>query len=290
VTAVAPPLEGLTGSGRGRVADRRTRTIVTAGATLAALVIVVMAGTLAAGSAAQTDLGARNLSPSVEHPFGTDRLGRDQLARTLAGLRLSLLVGTLAAAVSAAIALVLGAAAGALGRRVDAVVGWMVDLVMALPHLVLLILLAFVLGGGMKAVVIAVAVTHWPSLTRVLRGEARRVAASDYVAVSRRLGRGGTWIGRHHLVPHLVPHFSVGLVLLFPHAILHESALSFLGLGLSPHEPAIGILLADGMRYLSAGAWWLAVLPGLALLLIVKTVDVLGHQLRSLTDPRTVQD
>ena len=74
-------------------------------------------------------------------------------------------------------------------------------------------------------------------------------------------------------------------MLLFPHAILHESALSFLGLGLSPHEPAIGILLADGMRYLSVGAWWLAVLPGLALLLMVKTVDVLGQQLRSLTDP-----
>ena len=161
---------------------------------------------------------------------------------------------------------------------------------MAMPHLVLMILLAFVLGGGMKAVVIVVAVTHWPALTRVLRGEARRVAASDYVAVSHRLGRSGSWVARHHLLPHLIPHFSVGLVLLFPHAILHESALSFLGLGLSPHEPAIGILLADGMRQLSVGAWWLALLPGLALLVMVKLVDVLGQQLRSLTDPRTVQE
>ena len=290
MTSFAPVLDESVIPVPGRLADRRTRTIVTAVATVAVLLVILVAGTLVSGRAGQTDLGARNLSPSLSHPFGTDRLGRDQAARTLAGLRLSLLVGTLAAAASAAIALVLGAAAGALGRRVDAVVGWMVDLVMALPHLVLLILLAFVLGGGMKAVVIGVAITHWPALTRVLRGEARRVAASDYVAVSYRLGRRGAWVGRHHLVPHLVPHFSVGLVLLFPHAILHESALSFLGLGLSPHEPAIGILLADGMRYLSVGAWWLAVLPGLALLLMVKTVDVLGQQLRGLTDPRTVQE
>ena len=290
MTSVTSPLEGLASPSGGRLIDRRTRTVATAAATLAVLAVILVAGTLLADRAAQTDLGARNLSPSLGHPFGTDRLGRDQLARTLAGLRLSLLVGILAATASAGIALVLGAAAGALGRRVDAVVGWMVDLVMALPHLVLLILLAFVLGGGLKAVVIGVAITHWPSLTRVLRGEARRVAASDYVAVSRRLGRRGAWVARHHLGPHLVPHFTVGMVLLFPHAILHESALSFLGLGLSPHEPAIGILLADGMRYLSAGSWWLAVLPGLALLLMVKTVDVLGHQLRSLTDPRTVQE
>ncbi len=271
------------------LADRRRRTIATAAATVAVLVVILGAGTVLAPGAGRTDLDARNLSPTLAHPFGTDRLGRDQLARTLVGLRLSLVVGTLAAAASAAVALVLGAVAGALGRRVDAAVGWLVDLVMALPHLVLLILLAFVLGGGLKAVVIGVALTHWPSLTRVLRGEARRVAVSDYVAVSRRLGRGGGWVAGHHLVPHLVPHFTVGMVLLFPHAILHESALSFLGLGLSPHQPAIGILLADGMRHLSVGAWWLAVLPGLALLLMVKTVDVLGQQLRALTDPRTVQ-
>ena len=290
MTTIAPPIDGLAPAERGRLADRRTRAILTVAVTLALLALILVVGTLMADRAAQTRLDARNLSPSLSHPFGTDRLGRDQLARTFAGLRISLCVGALAAGVSATVALVLGAAAGALGRRVDAVVGWMVDLVMAMPHLVLMILLAFVLGGGMKAVVIVVAVTHWPALTRVLRGEARRVAASDYVAVSHRLGRSGSWVARHHLLPHLIPHFSVGLVLLFPHAILHESALSFLGLGLSPHEPAIGILLADGMRQLSVGAWWLALLPGLALLVMVKLVDVLGQQLRSLTDPRTVQE
>ena len=270
------------------LADRRTRALCTVGVMAAVLLTVLVAGTMLAHQSSITDLSARNQSPSLSHPFGTDRLGRDMFHRTLAGLRLSLLVGTLAAGISAVIALILGALAGGRGGKFDAAVAWAIDLVMAMPHLVLLILLAFVLGGGLKAVVIGVAVTHWPSLTRVLRGEARRVAASDYVAVSRRLGHGGGWVARHHMVPHLLPQFSVGMILLFPHAILHEAALSFVGLGLSPHEPAIGILLADSMRYLSTGAWWLAVLPGLALLLVVKTIDVLGQQLRLLTDPRSV--
>jgi peptide/nickel transport system permease protein len=97
-------------------------------------------------------------------------------------------------------------------------------------------------------------------------------------------------VARRHLGRHLVPQFTVGLVLLFPHAILHEAALSFLGLGLSPHAPAIGIILSDAMRLLSAGVWWLAVLPGLSLLIAVKAVDVIGENLRALLDPRSVHE
>ncbi|HVM27996.1 MAG TPA: ABC transporter permease subunit, partial [Mycobacteriales bacterium] len=158
-----------------------------------------------------------------------------------------------------------------------------------LPHLVLLILLAFALGGGTEAVVLAVGLTHWPTLTRVLRGRAREVIASDYVAVSRQLGRSRTWIARHHLVGHLSGHLLVGAVLVFPHAVLHEAALSFLGLGIDPAEPSIGVLLAESMRHLTAGAWWLAVLPGLCLLVVVKLVDTIGHDVRALLDPRSRQ-
>jgi len=267
--------------------DRRARTLVRIGVGVALLAAVVIAGTALAPAAAQTDLAARRLPPSWAHPFGTDWLGRDMLARTLVGLRLSLAIGALAASVSAVVALLLAAAAGALGRRVDAAIGWLVDLFLALPHLVLLILVAFAAGRGGRGVVIAVALTHWPALTRLLRGEARRVAASDYVAVSRSLGHSGWWVARRHLLRHLLPQFSVGLVLLFPHAILHEAALSFLGLGLSPHAPAIGIILSDAMRELSTGSWWLAVLPGLALLAVVKAVDGVGEDLRALADPRS---
>ncbi|MGH8929863.1 MAG: ABC transporter permease [Egibacteraceae bacterium] len=274
----------------GRLTDRRARTLAQIGLGAVALAVVVVAATLAAPSADATNLLARRQPPSLAHPFGTDWLGRDVLARTLVGLRLSLGIATLAASISAVVALALGAAAGALGRRVDAAVSWLIDLNLSLPHLVLMILIAFAAGRGARGLIIAVALTHWPTLTRVLRGEARRVSASDYVAVSERLGKSGWWVARRHLVRHLVPQFSVGLVLLFPHAILHEAGLSFLGFGLSPDAPAIGNILSEAMRYLPAGDWWLALLPGVALLGVVLAVDMVGGNLRTLLDPRSVHE
>ncbi|MDT0276398.1 ABC transporter permease [Blastococcus goldschmidtiae] len=273
-------------SGR-RFADRRRRTLAYVGLSVLVVLSVVVAGGLAADAAQTTDLADRNLGPSAAHWFGTDRLGRDMLARTLAGLRLSLVIGVTAAVVSAGIALLLACLAAVFGGVVDRAVGWLVDLFLALPHLVLLILLAFALGGGTGAVVAAVALTHWPTLTRVLRGRAREVMSSDYVAISRQQGHGRGWLARRHLTGHLGGHFLVGTVLLFPHAILHEAALSFLGLGVDPGEPSIGILLAESMRYLTAGAWWLAVLPGLCLLVVVKLVDTIGSNARALLDPRS---
>ncbi|MGY1985120.1 ABC transporter permease [Blastococcus sp. SYSU DS0669] len=267
--------------------DRRRRTLAWVAVSSLVVLGVFVAGGLAGDAASTTALADRNLGPSTAHLFGTDPLGRDLLARVLAGLRLSLVVGTTAALISAVIALVLASAAAVFGGVVDRAVSWLVDLFLALPHLVLLILLAFVFGGGTEAAVLAVALTHWPTLTRVLRGRAREIVSSDYVAVSRQLGRGRGWIARHHLAGHLTGHFLVGAVLLFPHAILHEAALSFLGLGVDPGEPSIGVLLAESMRYLSAGAWWLAVLPGLCLLVVVKLVDTIGENIRALLDPRS---
>ncbi|MFD0744193.1 ABC transporter permease [Phytohabitans flavus] len=208
-------------------------------------------------------------------------------ARTLVGLRLSLLVGTTAALASTVIAIVLASLSVTIGGWAETAVNWLVDLFLALPHLVLLILLAFALGGGTRAVIIAVAVTHWPTLTRVLQAQARQVISSEYVATSRALGTSTFRLARRHLVPHLLPHFVVGTALMFPHAILHEAALSFLGLGIDPTQPAIGILLADSMKVLSAGMWWLAVLPGVCLLALVKLVDSIGENLRSILDPRS---
>lgn len=270
-----------------RLPDRRRRTLAWTGLSLFVVVAVFVAGAIVEDTSQTTSLADRNLAPSAEHWFGTDRLGRDMVARVLAGLRLSLVVGTTAAVASAVIALLLAGAAAVCGGWVERVVGWLVDLFLALPHLVLLILLAFALGGGTQAVVLAIALTHWPTLTRVLLGRAREVTTADHVMVSRQLGHGRWWIARRHLAGHLVGHFLVGAVLLFPHAILHEAALSFLGLGVDPAEPTIGVLLAESLRYLSAGAWWLAVLPGLCLLVVVKLVDTIGENVRLLVDPRS---
>ncbi|MBE9060407.1 ABC transporter permease [cf. Phormidesmis sp. LEGE 11477] len=253
------------------------------------LLAIIVSPWILGDSGLGTMLPERNQPPSWGHPFGTDWLGRDMLRRSLHGLSLSLRVGLLAASVSALIGTGLGLVAGTVGGWVDAVIIWVIDVFFSLPHLVLLILIAFAVGGGTKGVIIAVALTHWTSLARVIRAEALQVSSADYVQLSRRLGKPSLWIARHHMVPHIVPQLLVGLILLFPHAILHEAALSFIGIGLSPHLPAIGIILAESMRHLSTGYWWLGVMPGLLLLLSVKAFDWLGENVRSLLDPKTSQ-
>ncbi len=270
--------------------NRRQRTLIATALSAALLLGVVLAGLLLGNEAIRTHFELRYLAPSLSHPFGTDWLGRDMLVRTVKGLTLSMGVGMLAATASALIALVLGLAAGTLGRAVDVVITWMVDLFLGMPHLVVLILIAFTLGGGIKGVVVGVALTHWPSLTRVIRAECLQLRAADFVQVSRHLGRSRWWVATRHILPHVMPQLFVGLILLFPHAILHEAAITFLGFGLSPHQPAIGIILSESMRHLSTGMWWLAFFPGLFLLVIVRAFDILGDNLRLLVDPRRAHE
>lgn len=270
--------------------NRRQITVLVMAIAAALLLGVVIGGFLLSNEKLMTNFEERSLSPSIEHPFGTDWLGRDMFARSLKGLTVSLGVGMLASTVSVFFALTLGLAAATMGRTVDGAVTWLVDIFLGLPHIVVLILIAFAMGGGTRGVIIAVAITHWPSLARVIRAEVLQLRTSEYVQLSRRLGRSCWWIATRHLLPHLVPQLLVGLVLLFPHAILHEAAITFLGFGLSPHQPAVGVILSESMRHLSTGQWWLALFPGLSLLMMVRAFDALGDNLRLLIDPHTAQE
>lgn len=272
------------------VGNRRSRTIWAIIGCLLFFVAIGLGSLFLGEDGLKTSLTERNLAPTLAHPLGTDWLGRDMLTRTLLGLSLSLRVGLVAALISAVLGVILGLLAAMLGGKVDLVITWFIDVFFSLPHLVLLILISFAMGGGLQGVLIAVAFTHWPGLARVIRAEALQVKSSDYVELSARLGHSPWWIARHHLVPHLIPQFLVGLILLFPHAILHEAGLTFVGIGLSPHTPAIGIILAESMRHLSTGYWWLGVFPGLALLIAVKAFDILGENVRNLIDPKTSQE
>ncbi|WP_225748785.1 ABC transporter permease [Paraeggerthella sp. Marseille-Q4926] len=274
---------------KARVGNRRL-TLAAFAVAVAALAAIVAAGLAVTGSAMDTDFALKNLAPSWEHPFGTDWMGRDMLLRTLAGLSTSVLVGLLAAGVSSVIALVLGAAAALGGKKVDAVVTWLIDLMMGVPHIVLLILISFALGKGFWGVTIGVAITHWPSLARVVRAEILQCKESTFVAAARKLGQSPARIAVKHMLPYVLPQFLVGLILLFPHAILHEAAITFLGFGLPPEQPAIGVILSESMGYLSAGMWWLAVFPGLALIATVLLFDVAGSNLRKLVDPYSSQE
>lgn len=270
--------------------NRRQRTLIVISLSVIFLLGLLSGGLLTSDAGLATNLTQRNLMPSLEHPFGTDWLGRDMLVRTLKGLTLSFVIGLAAATASAFIALVLGLTSALAGRLADIVITWLVDLFLAVPHLVLLILIAFVFGGGTTGVIAGVSLTHWPALTRLLRAEVLQLRSADFVQTSRCLGRSRWWVATRHLLPHLKPQLLVGFVLLFPHAILHEAAITFLGFGLSPHRPAIGVILSEAMRHLSAGSWWLAFFPGLALLVMVRTFDILGENIRLLLDPRTAHE
>ena len=273
-----------------RAVGNRRRLAFALVATALVLAAAAVAGRLLLGEAGASDFAAKSLAPSAAHPFGTDWMGRDMLARTLAGLSTSMFVGLVASVASAVIALALAALAAFGGSCADAAVSWLIDLVMGIPHIVLLILIGYALGKGFWGVTVGLALTHWPSLARVLRAEMLQCRAQPFMAVSAHLGVGRARLILDHALPCILPQLVVGLVLTFPHAILHEASLTFLGFGLPPDEPAIGVILSESMGYLSAGMWWLAAFPGMALAACVALFARLGDTARRLVDARTVQE
>lgn len=227
------------------------------------------------------------LSPSLAHPFGTDFIGRDMFHRTIKGLSNSIIIGVLASIFSSIIALLAGIASAVFGGWVDKFVNWCVDLCMGLPHLVLLMLISFMMGKGVKGVTIAVALTHWPSLTRIVRSEVMQIRSSQYVKAAYKMGRTKTQVAFQHILPHVIPAYLIGLVLLFPHAIMHEASITFLGFGMPAEMPAIGVILSEAMQHISTGKWWLALFPGLMLLIAVLLFDIIGENLKKLWNPES---
>lgn len=270
--------------------NRRTKVLILTVIMAIAFVAIYLFGIFIPEEAVAGSFLNAKKAPSWEHPFGTDALGRDLLMRTLKGLSVSITVGIAASVISAVIAVFVGITAATGLKRLDAFINWCIDLVMGVPHTILVILISFALGRGLKGLLVGIAATHWCSLARLIRGEVLQLCSQQYVAVSRKLGKSSGWILVHHLLPHLVPQFFVGLILLFPHAVLHEASISFIGFGVPPEQPAIGIILSESMHYISTGMWWQAVLPGLILVLIVLLVDKLGDNLRMILDPYSAQE
>lgn len=265
--------------------NRRRKIMLIMGSGLLILVAITTGGILMDSALYAPNYDFRSQAPSWKHPFGTDYLGRDMFFRTMAGLSLSIRVGLLAATVSSVIALVLGSLSAVFGGKIDTAVNWLVDLCMGIPHMILLILISIALGGGAVGVITGVAVTHWPSLTRVIRAEVMQVRSAHYVQLARALGKSPWYVAASHIIPHVLPQYLVGLILLFPHAILHEAGITFLGYGLPLEVPAVGVILSESMKHLATGMWWLAFFPGLALLLVVMLFDLIGDYLKILIDP-----
>ena len=281
----------MTGKSRSRFfLNRRQSTLLFLLVSLVILAGITVAGVLLEEQAAATDFTRTNLAPGRAFWFGTDWMGRDMFIRTIAGLSLSIRIGVLTAAVSAAAALVLGTAGATLGRRADSVISWCIDLVMGIPHILLVMLISIACGRGFAGVVAGVSLSHWPSLARVIRGEVLQLRNAPYILVAEKLGVSKLQIAGRHMLPHLFPQFLTGLILLFPHAILHEASVTFLGFGLSSEQSAIGVILSESMQYLTTGRWWLALFPGLSLVLVVGLFALLGERVRYLLDPSSVHE
>ena len=261
----------------------RQKTLLTIALTGLVLLVIFICGMLI-NADLPTDFATRMKPPSFQHLFGTDWMGRDMFLRTIKGLSLSIVIGIGASFISSILATILAFVAS-FNKYCDSFVSWLIDLFASIPHILLIMMISISLGKGAFGVIMAVAFSHWVNLTRVLRAEVLQINTSDYVALSHRFGKSKLWIAKEHILPLVLSQIFVGTLLVFPHAIMHESSVTFLGFGLSPHEPAIGIILSESMSYLAMGAWWLAFFPGVALLIVVLLFDIIGDNLKRLFDP-----
>ncbi|MGW7078446.1 ABC transporter permease [Streptomyces sp. NPDC054871] len=220
------------------------------------------------------DLAAKLQPPSWDHPFGTDDVGRDLLLRCVYGLRVSLLVGVVAAVVATVIGTAVGALAAASGGWVDRVVMRLVDVFSSVPHLLLGIFIVAMFRPGVWPVVVSVALTHWLSTARIVRAEVLSLRSRPYVDAAISGGASRMRVTVRHLLPGVLPQAGLAAVLMVPHAIWHESALSFLGLGLPTHQASLGTLVQSARGSLLAGDWWPTLFPGL--FIIVPTLAIAG--------------
>ncbi len=219
------------------------------------------------------------------YPLGTDAHGRDLLARTLAGMQVSLLIGVLSVICGALVGVELGLAAGHFGGRVDRIIMLLVDVQMSVPFLLLALILSAILGPGIRNTIIALALTSWIVYARVVRAETLVLREAEFVLAARSLGAVHARIMARHILPNILTTVIVVGALEVGRMILIEAALSFLGLGVPPPAASLGRTVAQGQPYVF-NAWWFSTIPGLAILLMVLLVVLLGDVMRERLDPR----
>ena len=225
---------------------------------------------------------------SAKHLLGTDLLGRDLFSRLVYGARVSLTVAAFALLSGGLIGLAVGIIAGYLGGRVDSVLMRVVDATLTFPTILIALLLAVSLGAGLRTIVIAITVIIWARFARVVRGEVLGVRGRDFVSLARVHGCSSPRIMLVHIVPNVMNTFMVLLTLHIGFVIIVEASLSFLGAGIPPPTPSWGQMVADGRSHI-ASAWWLAVMPGAAIMLVVLAFNLFGDWLRDWLDPRLRQ-
>jgi peptide/nickel transport system permease protein len=226
---------------------------------------------------------------STQYLLGTDQLGRDVLSRLIFGARVSMVVGFTAVIFAGVIGTVLGIVSGYLGGWVDQVIMRLTDSWLALPGLTFAIFLAAIVGPSMWNIVIILAVTYWTRYARVIRGEVLSLKEREFVRLAIVAGCTKWTIMRRHILPNIINSAIVLGTLMLGVVIITEATLSFLGVGVPPPEPAWGLMLSDGKQSLMVGRWWLSVLPGCCIMLMVLSANILGDWLRVKLDPQLRQ-
>ena len=251
------------------------------------LVMFLMAAVASFSSAdpAAIDVGQSLLPPSMAHPFGTDDLGREVFVRMLYGARISLLVGFVAVGISTLIGIVLGSLAGYYGSWVDALVMRFVDIMLCFPTFFLILAVIAFLNPSIWNIMIVIGLTSWMGVARLIRAEFLSLRQRDFVLAAQALGASDLRLIFRHILPNAMSPVLVSATLGVAGAILTESALSFLGIGVQPPTPSWGNMLIVGKQTLGS-AWWLSVFPGLAILITVLGYNLLGEGVRDALDPR----
>jgi len=231
------------------------------------------------------DMANRFAPPSLEHPFGTDDFGRDIFSRVMVGARVSLMVGIIAVGLSASVGSFLGVLAGYTGRFTDEVIMRVMDILFAFPAILLAIAIMAALGRGVGNAMIAIGIVYIPIFARIARASVLSVREEEFVDAARATGSSDSRIMYRHIFPNVLSPILVEITLSLSFAILAEAALSFFGLGTQPPDPSWGRMLSEGRAYFQQSVW-LAIFPGLAIMLTVLGFNLLGDGLRDALDPR----
>ena len=273
---------------RGVVRDLTKNKAVPVG--LAVLLAIVTAALFAPFLAPQdpneTDVARRLVSPGeFGNLLGTDNLGRDILSRIIYGARVSLIVGVLGVLSSGIFGVLIGAISGYYGGKLDDVGNWIMNVQLTIPFILLAIALVTIFGPGLRNMIIVLAITQWVIYARVIRGSVLAVKEADFVEAARAIGASQARILIRHILTNSLAPLIVVATFQLARLVLYEASLSFLGLGVPSNTPSWGSMISDGRVYL-ATAWWVSTLPGVAIMLFVLSINILGDWLRDEMDPR----
>jgi len=251
-------------------------------------VLAIFAPLIAPFSPEEQNIAERLLAPGAKHLCGTDEFGRDVFSRMLSGARVSLSVGFIAVIISTIIGILIGAAAGYFGGWVDSVLMRFVDTMLTIPAIFLILMLSVYLGPSIVNVMFIIGLTGWMDLSRLVRAEFLTLKKREYILAARVSGASDRRIIFKHILPNALSPVFVSVIFGVGGAILIESGLSFLGLGVQPPDASWGNILTSGKDYIER-AWWLTVCPGLAIFITVMSYNIFGEGLRDALDPRLVE-